>query len=368
MDALERIAPSHLAQEWDNVGLLAGDPEARCERVLLCIDMTEAVVQEAARLGADLIVAYHPPIWDPLRSLRADSRDSERLVWHAARHGMAIYALHTALDAAKGGTCDVLAALCDLEDVRPATRADAPGRSFKIVVFVPPDDLEKVAEAMHQAGAGHIGDYDHCSFRIPGTGTFRGGPGTSPTIGQAGRLEHVQEIRLEVICGADRLADVIDALRQSHPYEEPAYDIYPLRPAPLEVGMGRVGRLSRPVPVTTLARRLRNRLREHGVAHLPILVVGNPQRQVSRVAVYPGSAGLLPLTDPEARHAELIVTGEIRHHHALAFLRADKCVLALGHWSSERPVLQEVAAKLASALPELEIHISEEDAEPFHPC
>jgi len=360
VETLGKIAPPWLAQSWDNVGLLAGDPDARCARVLLCIDMTRAVVQEADRIGAGMIVAYHPPIFEPVSRLVASSPGTDALVWLAVSNRIAIYALHTALDAAEGGTNDVLAELCGLGQTAPFEYVPAPGESCKVVVFVPPDCVDRVAEAAFAAGAGRIGQYEKCSFRAAGEGTFFGTEQTSPAVGRKGRLERVEELRLELICPQSSLGDVLDAIRRAHPYEEPAIDAYRLVPGRAK-GIGRYGELARPQTLRALARRLKRVLGLRVVQ-----LVGEPDRKVRRVAICAGSAGRLPLeAGPPAAHADVVITGEIRHHDALAYMRCGRGAIALGHWASERPVLDRLAERLRRELPALDVHISRQDGDPF---
>jgi len=183
--AMESIAPTALAQEWDNVGLLTGDLKAAARRVMLTIDLTGPVVDEAVRKKIDLIVSYHPPIFKPISSLCTPGAGMESQVFRCIRKGVAIYSPHTALDAADGGTNDALAQLCGIYQTEPLEYVDAPKPDeCKFVVFVPPQHLEKVTEAIFEAGAGQIGDYSRCSFRTPGVGTFLGGRTTNPAVGQ----------------------------------------------------------------------------------------------------------------------------------------------------------------------------------------
>lgn len=357
--AMERIAPPRLAQSWDNVGLLAGDPTTPCTRALLCIDLSAAVVDEAARLGAALIVAYHPPIFRPIRAIRADGRGAEADVCAALRRGLSVYSPHTALDAAEGGTNDVLAGLCGLADVEPFEYLDAAAPECKMVVFVPPGALDRVAGAMFAAGAGRIGRYEQCSYRLRGEGTFFGTDETNPAVGRKGRLERVDEVRLETVVPAARVPEVVRAMIAAHPYETPAYDVYSLRP-PGTPGIGRVGALPRATTLGSLARALARRV-ESSVTQ----IVGGPGRRVRRVAVCVGAAGLLPLEHAASADADVIVTGEIRHHDALTIRRVGTTAIALGHWESERPVLPSLAVRLREAVPGVDVRVSRADTGPF---
>lgn len=359
-EALARIAPPQLAQSWDNVGLLAGDPDAPLRRVLCCVDLTPAVVDEAIKGKYNLVVAYHPPIFKPITCIRADGHGTEALVFRCVAAGIAIYSTHTALDAAEGGTNDVLAELCGVKETEPLEYVDEPGREqCKLVTFVPSGQLDRVANALFEAGAGIIGDYTHCSYRLAGGGTFLGGESTTPAVGKRGRLEHVEEIRIETVVDTCNLAAVVRALRQAHPYEEPAFDIYPLLPAPVR-GIGRMGMLPKPITLAQLARKLKK-----GVEAGHVLIVGPGNRSVSRAIIVVGAAGSLPLTKASPDEQTVIITGEIRHHDALTIERHGCCAIALGHWTSERPVLDSVAARLAEALPGAAIELSRADAEPF---
>ncbi len=360
IDALEIIAPTHLAADWDNVGLLAGDLDAPCRHALLTIDMTPAVLDEARSLSADLIVAYHPPIFRPIHSLRAQSTGTDALVFRAVSSGPAIYSMHTALDAAIGGTNDVLAELCGLQDVQPFEDAVAPVPQSKVVVFVPTEDLTRVADALFAAGAGRIGEYTECSFSGPGTGTFFGSAATRPTIGQPGRRESADELRLEVICPNENLSAVVQAVRKTHSYEEPALDIYPLTSPPTSgVGMGRVGRLSADTTLGSLVRDLTAKLQLAGVE-----VIGDENAPLSTAAVCAGSAGRLPLKSKRSREADVIVTGELSHHDRLLFARGGRSMILLGHCNSERPALPRVKQRLATLLPDLTFNVAAADGPP----
>jgi len=359
--AMERIAPTALAQSWDNVGLIAGDTTAPVRRVLLAIDLTSPVLAEAVRFRADLLLAYHPPIFKPISSLRAPGGGMDALVFDCIRNGIAIYSTHTALDAADGGTNDVLAGLCGATRTSPLEYVDKPGaRECKLVVFVPQEHVERVAGAMFAAGAGRIGDYECCSFRGAGAGTFFGRESTHPVVGEKGRLESVPEIRLETVVPAGHLPEIVAALRASHPYEEPAFDLYPLKPPPAP-GIGRVGPLARPTTLAALATKLRAATRAANVQF-----VGEPKQRVERVIAVAGAAGSLPFRIP-LTPSDAVITGEIRHHDALTFRRTGCSAVALGHWASERPVLEPLADHLAKLTTGVNLRLSRSDADPFSP-
>ena len=357
--AMQSIAPTRLAEAWDNVGLIAGDPAGPLGRVMLAIDMTRAVVAEAVEEKCNAIVAYHPPIFQPLRQLPASHP-----VFAAVRKGIAIYSPHTALDAAAGGTNDVLADLIGMRDRRALKPVEpvAAGEYLKLVTFVPAEHVDAVSRALFDAGAGHIGNYSSCSFRIPGAGTFLGGAGSHPAVGASGRLETVAEIRLETLVRADVVPAVIAALRKSHPYEEVAFDLNVLAGVATEseshVGQGRVGSIDDTL-TTDLIDRIKTRL---GLSH--VLVAGPLVGRIGRVAVCAGAGGGL-LDQVIASGAGLYLTGELRHHDALAAAAAGIAVVCTLHSRSERCALSGLAGRLAAALPGVDFLQSRADADPF---
>lgn len=360
-EALDQIAPPHLAQSWDNVGLLVGDRRAPCEGVLLCIDLTPPVLAEAIRKRVNFVFAYHPPLFRPISRLRADSGGTDAIVHRAIALGLAVYSSHTALDAAEGGTNDVLASLAGLRETEPFEYVGGGSGNVKVVTFVPAEALDRVAAAMFDAGAGHIGDYEQCSYRLKGEGTFFGTESTQPRVGRKGRLERVQEVRLEMVASRDQAHAVVAALRAHHPYEEPPFDLYPLERAPSK-GIGRVGQLPRVVRLSTLTSRLKQATGSRIATH-----VGSPRTRVRKVAVCVGSAGSLPLEKPLSADCDVVVTGEMRHHDALTLLRQDKAAVVLGHWESERPILPVLARRLKQSFGQVPIQVSRSDAAPFAP-
>jgi dinuclear metal center YbgI/SA1388 family protein len=355
--AMEQIAPTRYAESWDNVGLLVGDPEQKISQAMLTIDYTPLVANEAKDAGCDAVIAYHPPIFDVTK--RVTSTGSTQLIFDAIRRGVALYSPHTALDVAEGGTNDMLADALMLTDVHPLKLSAPKATECKLVTFVPKNDLEKVSQALFNAGAGQIGNYTQCSFRSPGEGTFFGEEGSSPTIGQAGQLEVAHEIRIETIVPLNKVEAVIAALRKSHPYEEPAFDLLTLHAHPDGKGMGRVGRLPGEATAEMLVNHLKREL-ELG----SVLVAGDLQKMVKRAAVCAGACGNL-LDDAIAAKVDLYVTGEMRHHDALKAVRAGLTVVCTLHSNSERAVLKRVQAKLRQLLPDLPTQLSQQDRDPF---
>ncbi len=350
--ALEAIAPTRDAAAWDNVGLLVGDPEADVNRVLLAIDLTREVLSEA--IGKrELVIAYHPPIFDGIKRVKAGS-----VVFDAIRAGVAIYSPHTALDVAPGGTNDVLADALGMTDRAPLRASDERDEAYKLVFFAPPADVEKVSRAAFDAGAGRIGAYSSCSFRAPGTGTFFGEAGTNPVVGERGRLETVDELRVEMVVPIARVDAVVRALRASHSYEEPAFDLVKLAAAPRGLGLGRVGRVAK-TSRGDLVERAKKALGAERV-----LVAGRLDADATTVAVCAGSCGDL-VHEASRAGVDLYLTGELRHHDALRAAATGMTVVCALHSVSERATLPHLARRLTAAVPGLDVAISAVDADPF---
>jgi dinuclear metal center YbgI/SA1388 family protein len=351
---LEKIAPPSLAEPWDNVGLLLGNADAAVTRVMTCLTVTPRTVAEAVAERADLIVSHHPILFHGAKRLDSSSPEG-RLLWPLMRHGVAVFSAHTAFDNCPGGINDLLCQRLELGQVRPLRPRAF--RQVKIVVFVPESDLARVSDALFEAGAGIIGEYSQCSFRVSGLGTFYGSEGSHPTLGQKGRREQVQEWRLEVVCDADKAAEAIRRMKLVHSYEEPAFDVYPLEPVNGRDGIGRLGELSVPQPLHRIASHIRSVLSASVVR-----VVGDPEKPIQRVAVVCGSGGEL-LDDTIRSGAELLVTGELRFHQELQAHAAGLALVLPGHYATERPGVEHLAEMLRQAFPELTCWASRSEAD-----
>jgi dinuclear metal center YbgI/SA1388 family protein len=370
--AMERVVPLSFAEQWDKVGLLVGNRERELSGpVLLTIDLTEGVIEEAARLKAGAIVAYHPPIFEPLARVTADT-PRQRVILHAIERGVAVYSLHTALDAVQGGIADWL---CEGLSGAPTTgqpgrvlgdcRALTPHRKqpttqeVKIVTFVPAADVDKVRDALASVGAGLIGNYHACAFATEGEGMFLAGNGSSPRVGQAGRQERVVERRLEMVCSKKALPLATEMLRQFHPYEEPAIDIYELVPLPQRaVGSGRRLALDHPATVPELALRLKNFLKLDRVQY----AIAGGVLPITRIGVVPGAgASLSRLAREEG--CDVFVTGEMKHHDVLGALNSGMSVILGGHTATERGYLPRFKAILEKQILGASFAVSTADVE-----
>ncbi len=365
---LERIAPLGLAEDWDNVGLVL-EPSASAEqdikRLFLCIDLSESVLSEALELGANLVLAYHPPIFRGLKRLRASSAE-ERVLVRALEAGLAVYSPHTALDAAHGGVNDWLAR--GVGEGRCTPLVPSPSKQsaeLKLVVFVPRSHVAQLRSALSQElGAGSIGNYSECSYELDGHGSFFGNDSATPAVGERGKLEHVAEVRLEMRCPASAVKELARVIAAHHPYEEPAWDLYPLVPAalPNPVGAGRLLELDTAITVADAVTRLKAHL---GVSTLRVAHAERHQAGalLKRVALCAGAGGSL---FEAVRGVDLFVTGELRHHDVLAKVRAGSSVILSEHTHTERGFLPELARRISElAGNSVQVLVSQRDADPL---
>jgi dinuclear metal center YbgI/SA1388 family protein len=358
-EQIEKIVPLKLAQDWDNVGLLIGDAQKNVKRILLTIDVTNDVVTEAKKLKTDLIVSYHPVIWDGLKKVTSNGQTS--VVYDLIRSGIAVFSIHTALDAATGGVNDGLAEIIGIEDGKPIGDyvANPVGDNYKLVVFVPVESLAEVSNAVFAAGAGAIGNYSRCGFGAEGTGTFLPLEGAKPTVGKKGKVEKVTEIRFETIVPAEKLDAVVTAMKNAHPYEMPAFDIIKLYNSQKEFGLGRIGKLAKPLRIEEIIDRIKKFTGAKAIG-----LIGNEKRLVKTAAVCAGSCGKI-VNVVIAAKADLYLTGELKHHQALAAQEAGLTCICLSHTVSERFILKKFARQLQKQLNSVTIRISKKDADPF---
>ncbi|MFO0822933.1 MAG: Nif3-like dinuclear metal center hexameric protein [Gemmataceae bacterium] len=353
---LERFAPCATAADWDNVGLLLGNPADAVERVMTCLTITPDVVEEAVRDRVNLIVSHHPILFRPVKKLTANTSDG-KLLLPLLRAGIAVYSPHTAFDNCPGGINDILCRRLGVANAKPIRNRPTPGQC-KLVVFVPDADLAKVSDAVFAAGAGTIGQYNECSFRLAGKGTFFGTDSTNPAVGQKGRREDVDEWRLEVVVPERNLTSVVAAMRKAHSYEEVAFDVYPLRPG-TSGGEGRIGELPEPMAMEQLVSRVKRELSASSVQ-----VGGDLSRSVRKVAIACGAAGEF-LSDSIRSNADVFLTGEMRFHDALTARDANVAVILPGHYATERPAVEELAAKLGQDWPTVTAWASRMERDPL---
>lgn len=347
--ALEKLAPLELAYDWDAPGFALGDPDSEIQRVFVALNFSRHVLAQSGASAGDMLITHHPPIFRALKYLCADD-PHVRLLLDAAQRGVTVYCAHTNLDVTPGGVNTVIAERLGLVDIRPLLPVDHAKR-FKVVCFVPESHLEAVRDAAAGAGAGVIGDYTHCTFSSPGTGTFVPGEGSDPYTGEKGALNEEPERRFEVITPVAHLGRTIARIVAAHPYEEPAYDVYPLHGSDPAVSLGLRGCFEEPLTLDAAARRVKETLR---VGH--VRVVGDPHRMVRSVGVLGGAGGGEIARLPG--DLELFVTGDVRYHDALAAAAKDVAVIDAGHDGLEqwaRAALRKCVQRAFPDLPVVEV-------------
>jgi dinuclear metal center YbgI/SA1388 family protein len=357
VSALDALYPPAWAQSWDAVGLVCGDPDDQVRRVLLAVDPVQAVVEQAVAGGYDLLLTHHPLYLRGTTSVAATDPKG-RAVHRLVRAGCALFVAHTNADVASPGVSDALATAIGLSDVRPLEPQPTDPLD-KLVTFVPQPDAERVLDALAGAGAGAVGDYERCAWTTLGTGTFRPLPGAEPAIGRVGHVEHVDEIRLEMVLPRASRQDVLRALLQAHPYEQPAYDLLELASVPGHRGLGRVGELRAPTALGDLV--------QHVAAALPgtaggVRASGDPSTLTTTVAVCGGSGDSL-LGEAARSGAQAYLTADLRHHPA-SEAREGLALLDAAHWATEWPWLSDAAAALSAAT-RVETTVSELVTDPW---
>jgi dinuclear metal center YbgI/SA1388 family protein len=356
----EQFAPKHLAMEGDKIGLQIGTLNKPIQAVMIALDVLEEVVDEAIDKQVDLIIAHHPPIYRPLKNIITDQAQG-RIFEKCIKHDIAVYAAHTNLDIANGGVNDWLAEALGLENVEVLipTYEDA---LKKLVVYVPESHAEMVREAIGNAGAGHIGNYSHCTFNSRGIGTFLPQDGANPYIGKKGVLEQVEEVRIETIFPASLQKKVITAMLKTHPYEEVAYDVYPLENKGETFGLGRIGKLNKEMTLQQFAEHVKKSLEVQAVR-----VVGNLNDIVKKVAVI-GGDGNKYISQAKFSGADVYVTGDLYYHVAHDAMIIGLNVVDPGH-NVEKVMKKGVANYLNKEFAKHKFHtkvyVSEVNTDPF---
>ncbi len=362
MGVMETIAPAKLAEGWDKPGLAIGDPEKEVKKILVALDVIESVIEEAKCIGADMIVTHHPMLlFKKIESITADNPLGKR-IYALIENGIAAFSAHTNLDVAEGGTNDVLAELAGLEEIEILEETWAQELK-KIVAYVPVGYEEAVRSAMCEAGAGHIGAYSHCTFGAAGKGTFLPLEGTNPFLGEQGKLEVADEIRLETIVPAEKVNAVVKAMIAAHPYEEAAYDIYPVEQKGKKEGIGRMGELPEAVPFREFAEMLRKKLQlDH------IRLVGDGDKLVKKVGLCTG-AGVDFVSLAAAKGCDAYLTGDIKYHEAQKAVELGIAVADVTHYASEVLIVPVLQKKLMEAAQKngwnIEVVCSEENGQTF---
>lgn len=356
ISALESIAPIAYQESYDNSGLATGDPGMEISGILVCLDVTPEIIDEAISKKANLIVSHHPVVFSPLKQLTGRN-PAEKIMISAIKNNIALYSAHTNLDNIITG---VNKAICDKLELTN-TKILVPKAHIlkKIVTFAPHSHADAVRKAMFEAGAGHIGNYDSCSFNAEGKGSFRAGEEASPFVGRIGEIHFEDEIRIEVIFPSPLQSAVIKAMIDAHPYEEVAYDIYPLENTFQQVGSGMTGELEQETNEKDFLNHIKQVFNCKTLRHSKLL-----NKPLRKIAVCGGSGSFL-IKEAIKAGAGLFLTGEIKYHQF--FDADDRIVLAdIGHFESEQFTIQIIYDILVKNFPNFAIHFSHINTSPIY--
>lgn len=340
---LEEWAPKGIAWDKDNVGLQVGDPEIKIKNVLLSLDLKEKVIESAIKENCNLIITHHPLLFYPLKNLDYSKNIIARMIEKLIKNNITLYSAHTNLDFTKHGVSYRLAKRLLLKNIRFLKNLSE--NQIKLAVFVPESHVNIVAEAIHQSGGGLIGEYSHCSFRTPGTGTFKGSTESNPSIGTKGVSEFVEEVKLEVIVDRWKLNQVLNAMKKIHPYEEVAYDVFPLQNDNANYGIGAIGELSDSMDTNDFLGFVSSKLKTSNLRY-----TNSKKKKIKTVAVCGGSCGEL-VDEAIKQNADAFVTADLKYH---TFQDAEGKILLIdaGHYETEAPILDEIKKRLESLLNE----------------
>lgn len=334
---LEGWAPKEIAWNRDNVGLQIGSAEREIKNILLALDLDMNVINEAVRKNCNLIITHHPLLFNPLKKINVHNDLRSQLIEKLIKKDITLYAAHTNLDFTKDGVSFKLAEALELEDISFLKNLEA--NQFKIIVFVPETHVEKVAQAIFENGGGIIGDYSYCSFRTNGVGTFMGSEKSNPAVGKKQNYESVDEIKLEVLVDSWKSEKVIEAIKSSHPYEEVAYDIYPLQNKNVNYGIGAIGTLSKEMSGRNFLKHVSQKLKVKNFRYAE-----GKSKKIKKVAVCGGS-GSEYLKDALNKKADAYITADLKYH---IFFDAKNKILLIdaGHYETEIFSLKEMKRRL----------------------
>lgn len=355
---MEQWAPQSLAYDWDPVGLQVGSYKELVKNILVTLDVDLRVVKEAIGKNVNLIIAHHPLMFNAIQSINTDQTQG-KILQKLLANDITVYAAHTNLDIAEGGVNDVLADLLELENKRPL--ADIQEEAlYKIVVFVPESHVEKVRHALSSGGAGHIGNYSHCTFQTKGEGTFKPLEGTNPFIGTQGKIEYVPEYKIESIVPKHKLDQAIQKMISAHPYEEVAYDIYPLDNKGKKHGLGRIGHLKESMSLEQLIKTVKEAYQLD-----TLRFTGDLQQTINRVAVVGGS-GQKYIQIAKQKDADVLITGDVTYHQAQIADEIGIAIIDAGHYIERlalKSIQQYLQKKIAGHL--IQVHVSKVNTNPF---
>lgn len=354
ISVIEQLAPPSYQENYDNAGLITGDPTTEISGILICLDSTEEILDEAIRKKCNMVLAHHPIIFSGLKKI-SSSNYVGRTIIKAIQNNLAIYALHTNLDNIHTGVNKKICEKLGLKDCKILS----PKKSLlkKLITFCPKDHAEKVRAAIFAAGAGNIGNYNECSFNTEGIGTFKAGIGTDPFVGKPEERHYENEIRIETIFEAIHQPVIIKAMMEAHPYEEVAYDIYPLENSYQKVGSGMIGNLEKGMDEKDFLSLIKQQMKTPCIKHTRLL-----EKKVSKVAVC-GGAGSFLLNESIHQGAQFFISADFKYHQ---FFDADKKIVIadIGHYESEQFTKDLLFDFLKDKFPTFALHLAETATNP----
>jgi dinuclear metal center YbgI/SA1388 family protein len=356
LNAIHEVAPLKLQESYDNAGLLIGTYDQQISQVLICVDITEDVIDEAIAKKCELIISHHPIIFRGLKNL-VPNGPVERIVLKAVKNDIAIAAVHTNIDNVLHGVNAMIAKRIGLQKTQ--VLRPMPDQLKKLVTFCPTDHADKVRQAIFEAGAGQIGAYDSCSYNLEGFGTFRGGEESNPFVGSKNQVHREPEQRIETIVPSYKLKKVLDAMIHAHPYEEVAYDIYPLDNTFGNIGAGMLGYLANPITPKDFLERVMKQFNCKALRHSQLL-----DKPIQKIALCGGSGAFL-IHDAQAAKADVFLTADLKYHD---FFEADNKLLVIdaGHFETEQFTKELIADIIQKKIPNFAPLISEVNTNAVH--
>lgn len=355
VSVIESFAPLAYQDSYDNAGLIIGDASRNIKKALITIDVTEEVIDEAVNVGAELIISHHPVIFHEIKKITG-STNTGRIIMKAIKNDLAVYSAHTNLDNIKEG---VNLKICQkLGLTNPRILSPVKGELRKLVTFVPLDHADNVRSTLFSSGAGQIGEYEQCSYNLEGMGTFKGSEYTNPYTGKKGKLHFEKEVRIETIFPKALEPQIISSLLAAHPYEEVAYDIYPLDNSYDKVGAGMIGELGKETDELSFLRKLKSVFNTKYIKHTKLR-----NKKIKKVAVCGGSGSKL-IQDAVRAGADIFISGDIKYHQF--FESSEKIIIAdIGHYESEQFTKEIFYELLKKKLPKFALHLSEFNTDPI---
>ncbi len=334
---LESWAPKGIAWENDNVGLQVGSYIRRIKNIMVSLDLTSKVIDEAILKNCNLIITHHPPLFYPLNNIDTDHDQTAKMIERLIKNNITVYSTHTNLDNAKDGVSFQLAKKLKLQNLSFLKKLS--GNQCKLFVFVPVNYVNKVADSIYKLGGGTIGNYSHCSFQTEGTGTFMGSSSSKPAIGNKNKLEKVNEVKLEILVDSFRLDKVISAMKLAHPYEEVAYDIYPLKNQNVNYGLGAIGHLSHPMKTNDFLKHVATTLKIKNFKY-----TNSNRKAIRNVAVCGGACAEL-ISDAIQNKADAFITADVKYHN-FQDAKGNILLIDAGHYETEIFCVDEIQKRL----------------------